>query len=64
MSSPVLEKMICGSFSDSVAPRLELEGVDARVYSDVLDMWCGKDVVAKKELGDVMAWRAWRIGLR
>jgi hypothetical protein len=47
--------MICGTFSESTMTRLELADVDARVYSDVLDMWCGKKDFWNKELGVVMA---------
>ncbi len=43
MSSEVLHKMICRPFSESMAPRLELERVDGGIYSDVLDLRCGKE---------------------
>ena len=47
-------KMICGDFSECMAPRLELEDVAAGAYSDVMDLWCGKDVVGDKPLCAVM----------
>ena len=55
LSSAVLHKMICRPFSECKAPRLELEDVDGRVYSDVLDMWCGKEGLGDKSLDAVMA---------
>jgi hypothetical protein len=36
---------------------LELEDVDRRVYSVVLDMWCGKEGLGDKSLDEVMARR-------
>jgi hypothetical protein len=47
--------MICRPFSECMAPRLELEDVDGVVYSDVLDMWCGKAGLGDKSLDAVMA---------
>ena len=46
--------MICGDFSECMAPRLELEDVAAGAYSDVMDLWCGKDSLGDKPLCDVM----------
>jgi hypothetical protein len=54
LSSPVLQKMLCGGFSESAARRVELEDVDGVAYSKVLDMWCGKEGLEEKELGDVL----------
>jgi hypothetical protein len=44
VSSPFLHKMICGSFKEGmgIETLLPLEDVDASVYSEVLDLWCGK----------------------
>ena len=55
VSSPFLHKMICGSFSECMAPRLELEDVDGAAYSDVLDLWCGKEGLGDKSLDCIMA---------
>ncbi len=55
MSSEVLHKMICGPFMEGMAPRLELDDVDARVFSDVLDLWCGKDGLEDRTLDAAMA---------
>ena len=43
MASPVLQAMICGSFSEGGTRRLDLHDVDARSFSKVLDLFCGKD---------------------
>ncbi len=44
MSSKLLHKMICRPFMEGMAMRLELDDVDARVYSGVLaHLWCGKE---------------------
>ena len=55
LSSAVLHTMICRPFSECEAPCLELEDVDGRVYSDILDMWCGKKGLGDKSLDAVMA---------
>ena len=62
VSSPFLHKMICGSFSECMAPRLELEDVDGAAYSDVLDLWCGKEGLVDNWIASWL-WRTWRIGL-
>jgi hypothetical protein len=54
MSSDVLHRMICRSFSESKMPRLELEDVDGETYCDVLDLWCGKECFKDKSLDAVM----------
>jgi hypothetical protein len=38
-----------------MAPRLELEDVDGGAYSDVLDLWCGKEGLGDKSLDCIMA---------
>ncbi len=47
--------MICRPFSERMAMRLELEDVGGVVYSDVLDLWCGKKCSDDKSLYAVMA---------
>jgi hypothetical protein len=42
MCSPVLHKMLCGSFAESNAKRLMLVDVDGEVFGKALDLWCGK----------------------
>ena len=54
MASPVLHKMLFGDFREGAARRVALEDVDGRVFGDVLDLWCGKEVRGDKELADVM----------
>ena len=55
MSSEVLHKMISMPFSESTAPRLELEDVDGGIFSDVLNLWCGRECLEDKSLDAVMA---------
>ena len=55
MASPVLHKMLCGSFREGATRRLSLTDVDGRVFQEVLNLWCGKEGRAERELGDVMA---------
>ena len=40
--SPVLHKMICGSFVESSSKKIELHDVDYLIFSKVLDVWYGK----------------------
>ena len=54
LASPVLHKMICGSFSESQTRRLKLEDVDGNSFGKVLNLWCGKEGRAEEELGDMM----------
>jgi hypothetical protein len=54
MASPVLHKMLFGDFREGVGRRLELDDVGGRVFGEVLDLWCGKEVCGDKELADVM----------
>ena len=42
MASPVLHKMICGSFREGRTQRLSLEDVDGKAFEEILKMWCGK----------------------
>ena len=50
-----MHRMICRPFSESKMPRLELEDVDGETYSDVLDLWCGKECLKAKSLAAAMA---------
>jgi hypothetical protein len=54
MASPVLHKMLFGDFREGAARRVALEDVDGRVFGDVLDPWCGKEVRGDKELAEVI----------
>ena len=53
MASPVLHKMISGSFREGTSRRLSMEDVDATAFEQILNLWCGKAVRAE-QLGDVM----------
>ena len=53
MASPVLHKMICGSFREGTTRRLLLEDVDGKAFEEVLNLWCGKEGRAE-QLEDVM----------
>jgi hypothetical protein len=43
LCSPVLHKMLCGSFIESNRKKLQLNDVDGEAFSKVLDIWCGKE---------------------
>ena len=53
MASPVLHKMICGSFREGVTRQLSLRDVDAQVFEQILNLWYGKEEHAE-QLSDVM----------
>ena len=53
MASPVLHKMMSGSFSEGLSRRFYLEDVDGEAFEGVLNLWCGKEGRAE-QLGDVM----------
>ena len=53
MCSPVLHKMLCGSFIESHAKTLKLQDVDGAAFVKTLDVWCGKQSSAEMELGEV-----------
>ena len=55
MASPVLYKMICGSFREGTTRRLSLKDVDGKAFVEVLNLWCGKERRAEQGLRDVMA---------
>ena len=54
LASPVLLKMICGSFREASTRRLSLEDVDGKAFEEVLNLWCGKEGRGEQELGDVL----------
>ena len=39
MASPVLHKMICGSFREGVTRHLSLTDIDAQVFEQILNLW-------------------------
>jgi hypothetical protein len=45
MCSPVLQKTICCGFSESTERRLNLEDVDPQLFTKILDVWSGKDIL-------------------
>ena len=45
LASPVLRKMICGSFDESVERKVKLQDVGQKVFFDVLDLWRGTSLV-------------------
>ena len=49
--SPVLHKMICGSFNESGGRLMELKDVDGATFCKVLDVWCGKELEPKADVG-------------
>ena len=53
LASPVLHKMLCGSFNESVERLITLDDVNIAVFTDVLELWLGKEKC--KELKDAMA---------
>ena len=48
--SPVLHKMICGSFNESVGRRMEVKDVDGAQFCRVLNVWCGKELEPKADV--------------
>ena len=54
MLSPVLHKMVCGCFKESMSGRVELDDVDQKSFEQVVDLSCGKDGLEVEELGHVM----------
>ena len=53
MASPVLHKMICGSFIEGRTRQLSLKSIDAETFEKIFSLWCGKEEHAD-QLGDVM----------
>jgi hypothetical protein len=43
LASPVLHKMLCGSFSESKGKRLKLDDVDGNTFIKILGVWCGRE---------------------
>ena len=42
MCSPVLHRMLCGSFIESNEKKITLKDMDRRTFGKAVDMWCGK----------------------
>jgi hypothetical protein len=53
MCSPVLQKMLCGSFMESSDRKLELKDVDGWAFGTTLDICCGKMNCAEMELAEM-----------
>ena len=53
LASPVLHKMLCGSFSESKEKRLRLDDVESRAFIKTLDIWCGRADGHEMELHEV-----------
>ena len=51
MASPVLHKMISGSFREGMSRQLSLEDVDAETFDQVFNLWCEKEAHAE-QLGE------------
>jgi hypothetical protein len=41
LASPVLHRMLCGSFSESKEKKLRLDDVERRTFIKTIDIWCG-----------------------
>ena len=48
--SPVLHKMVCGSFRESEQKVVELQDVDARSFLKVFNLWCCRAVMLDSEV--------------
>ncbi len=53
MCSPVLHKMLCGSFAESNKKSPNLVDVDEAAFRKVLDIWCGKECCEDMEMEQV-----------
>ncbi len=53
--SPVLHKMLCGSFIERNEKKLNLQDVDGKTFSKALAIWCGKLSSKDMGLGELMA---------
>ena len=51
--SPVLHRMLCGSFMESSDKRLDLQDVDGSAFGKALDLCCGKVNGLEMELDEV-----------
>ena len=51
--SPVLHKMLCGSFSESQGKKLKLLDVDGEIFIKALNVWCGRVDSRGMELGEL-----------
>ena len=43
LCSPVLQTMICGSFTEGAGRQMVVQDVDGAAFVKVLDLWCGKE---------------------
>ena len=50
LCSPVLHKLICGSFTEGGRRRFELQEVSGSAFRDVLDVWCGADLGSERDV--------------
>ena len=48
--SPVLHKMICGSFNESGGRAMEVKDVDGAAFRKVLDLWCGRELETNADI--------------
>jgi hypothetical protein len=53
MCSPVLHKMLCGSFIESHEKKLKFQDVNGVAFGKALGLWCGMESCAGMELGEV-----------
>ena len=44
--------MLCGGFREGKSDELKLEDVKHRIFTQVLDVWCGRKDCQKVELGE------------
>ena len=51
--SPVLHKMLCGSFTESHRKKIILQDVDGSAFGKAFDIWCGKESTTELEMKDV-----------
>ena len=54
MCSPVLHKMICGSFIESFGRLIEVQDVEGVIFGKVLDLWCGKEIREVKKFNELL----------
>ena len=53
MCSPVLHKMLCGSFIESKEKKLKLKDVDDSAFRKALDIWCCRESSTELNLGEL-----------
>ena len=42
LCSPVLHRMLCGSFIESTDKKVAIEDVGRKAFGKAMDMWCGR----------------------